>query len=344
MPDWLTDVLVLFGDAWVAWVVVASSVLVYSLMTLTLRAAEPREFSEQLSLAHGQVSSGDSVDEVVNYRSMRIVLTTVRTASVVSLVMGSMNVVVSSGGELILGALLILASSIILGLIVLRALLNRLADACYDDVKMWLEPLECMARRLGMILPFRRFATHVYRNGTGQESSTERADNILTVARNLTADDVRVSDLMVGVSDVVAVRRGMRLDEMRALLVDADLEFVVVYGESIDDVLGVARASDVLRSLLKGAGEDSSSDSVLSSVLQLTPTQHVAAAVDAFRKHEDRVGIVIGEDGKLVGILTYGELMRRLFSNGEAQDKQGEGSTSDEPAGRADGAVGTGMA
>lgn len=341
MPDWLTDILMLFGDAWVAWVVVASSVLVYALMTLTLRASEPRELWQQMSLAHGQVSSDDSVDDVVDYRSMRIVLTTFRTASVMALVMGSMNVVLSSGGELILGALLVLVCSITLGLIVLRALLNRLADACYDDVKMWLEPLAWSARKLGMLLPFRRFATYPYAERNGSESLSEHADDARTVARNLVADDVRVASVMVEVSEVVAVRRGTRLGDVHGLLNDA--EFVVVYDGSIDTVLGTVNELDILRALTRGASKDSSLYSVLRPVLQLTPTQQLAKAVAAFRDHEDEVGIVIGEDGKLFGTLTYGELMRSLFSNGDEHGEQGE-SESEVRGVKVDRGVGAGSA
>lgn len=324
MPVWLTDILAVFGDAWVAWVVVASSVLVYALMTLTLRASEPRELADRLSLAHGQVSGDESVDDVLNYRSMRIVLTTFRTASVMVFVMGSMNVILALGGELTFGTLVLLGAGIVFGLIVLRALLNRLADGCYDDVEMWLAPLAWIARGFGKLLPFRRFATNSYYKNNGSESSPDREDNILTVARNLAAEDVRAEDLMVPVTEVVAVKRGMRMDEMRQLLLTADSEFAVVCGDSINEVLGTARASDVLRSMLEDEGAASSSDSVLRPVLKLTPTQQFANVVEAFRGREDQTGIVIGEDGKFVGTLTYSRLMRRLFSNGVAKQVSGE--------------------
>ena len=63
-------------------------------------------------------------------------------------------------------------------------------------------------------------------------------------------------------------------------------------------------------------------------VFALTTTQQVANVVKSFRGRTEYTAVVVAEDSKLEGILTYERLMRKLLSNGDggyedaAQDQE----------------------
>ena len=322
LNDW-QETLSMVLDGWVAWTVLATSFLIYGLMTLTLRVSEPTGLSARLMLSSGQRGGGDAPDDVDTYRSMRMVLTSIRTASVISLVIAAiLGVRELSVGELNVVTMLGIGVGILLGLIVMRAMLNRLADGCFEDVAIWLAPISWSARKIGTILPLRRLASYATDDQSNGEPLSEPTSNVLNVLHNIAAEDLRASDLMQPLAEVVAVKEQAGLGELSTMMINLDLDLIVVYGDSIDEVRGTVSKADVLQSLRQGSSEDTTSEGIISPVFALTTTQHVANVVDSFRGRTDHLAVVIAEDSKLEGILTYDRLMRKLLSNGDAHIPQ----------------------
>ena len=373
------DIQAYFGRAWVPWSVVASSLFVYALMTLTLRTNEPENLAERLGLTHSELPDAALKQEVLEYRLMRLVLEGVRIASVAALSMGSVVVVRASFGELSPWPLLVAGALTILVLVLVRVALSQLLAHCYTYVVLWVDGVAWLARKSGGLFgPFRRSVTDLFFQRNGTVPSKTYASNVLTVARNLSSDDVRASDLIdpvanvavvepdqelrdvydvlartdgeyvvasggnvdnalgtmnlidarralveelgrAGSSTIVAVVEPAReLREVYDLLTLTDGEYVVVSGGKVDNVLGTVHLIDARRALVEELGRAVSLESVMRPVVKLTSTQQLGAVVDSFRGHEDKVGIVRGEGGTFLGTLTYYQVVRRLFANGEA--------------------------
>ena len=310
-------------DAWPSWLAIAVSAWVYGLMTLTLRVSEPTGLTARLGLAQGRSSGTDGIDDAVSYLSTRMVLTSFRTASVIAIVVaaerGAQHVV---GDSLSLVAVSLIGVGILIGLIVMRAVLNRLADACYDDVAIWLAPISWLARQFGRILPLRRLASYANDEQPNSESMSEPADDLINVLHNLAANDVRASDLMLPLAEVVAVNERVCVGALGDMMIRLDLDTVVVYGRSVDDVRGTVSKSDVLQALREGIDDNASSEGILTQVFALTTTQQVANVVKSFRGRTEYTAVVVAEDSKLEGILTYERLMRKLLSNGDGGDEE----------------------
>lgn len=327
MPEWLMDIWMWFGDAWVAWTVSALSLSSYAVMTLTLRTKEPKDLAERLSLTHGKLSDSESEKEVSDYRTMRLVLEGVRVVSVVVFVMGSMRLVAAYRGELDFLWLMIVGVAVPTVLIMVRVSAIWLLDHCYDYVEMWVAPFAGAARFSGKILPFRRSASDFLYERNGTEASKENASNILTVARNLSSDDGRAADLMEPVANAIAVDRADSVLFLDTLLMSTGAEFAVVCGDSINEVLGTTHWFDVELAVRMKGDHTSPAESVMREAVMLTETQSLGAIVDAFRTHEDKVGIVIGEGGTFTGTLTYSQVLRTLFSEEEPKKAEGDGSS-----------------
>lgn len=312
------DIQAYFGRAWVPWSVVASSLFVYSLMTLTLRTKEPENLAERLGMTHGELPDAALKQEVLEYRLMRLVLEGVRVASVAALSMGSVVVVRSSFGELSPWPLLVAGALTIVVLVLVRVALSQLLAHCYPYVVMWVDGVAWLARKSGALFgPFRRSVTDLFFQRNGTAPSETYASNVLTVARNLSSDDVRALDLIDPVANVAVVEPDRELREVYDLLTRTDGEYVVVSGDKINEVLGTLHRFDAMRALEERPECAASSESVMRPVVKLTSTQQLGAVVDAFRGHEDKVGIVKGEDGYFLGTLTYVQVVRKLFANGE---------------------------
>ena len=313
------DIQAYFGRAWVPWSVVASSLFVYSLMTLTLRTKEPENLAERLGMTHGELPDAALKQEVLEYRLMRLVLEGVRVASVAALSMGSVVVVRSSFGELSPWPLLVAGALTIVVLVLVRVALSQLLAHCYPYVVMWVDGVAWLARKSGALFgPFRRSVTDLFFQRNGTAESGFYALNVLTVARNLSSDDVRALDLIDPVANVAVVEPDRELRDVYDLLTRTDGEYVVVSGGKVDNVLGTVHLTDARRALVEELGRAASLESVMRPVLKLTSTQQLGSVVDSFRGNEDQVGIVKGEGGTFLGTLTYVQVVRRLFANGES--------------------------
>lgn len=326
------DIQAYFDRTWVPWSVALLSLIAYASVTLALRTKEPETLAKRLSLTHGQLSDAASRQEVLEYRMMRLVLEGVRVASGAVFAIGTAVLAQSYFGGLSTVALSIAGVFAIVVLIVVRVTLSSLPDDCYEDVEMWVGWLGWLAIRFGSALgPFRTSVTDSLYRRNGTEASKENASDILTVARNLSKNDVRAKDLMDPVANLVVLDADAKIGETYDDLKETGVESVVVSGDWINEVLGTVHRLVLWEALEEGkVGRDSPLESVMLPVVKLAETQGLGSLMHAFREREEEIGIVIGEDGSFLGTLTYNRVVRRLFANGgvkpEGDDASGVGT------------------
>ncbi len=307
-------------EEWVPWLVVGVALFIYCLMTLALRVIEPQGLSARLGLAAPEPRDEDDSFSPAEYRSTRIVVTTVRTASVIAIVMGALEgsrYLIQTDADILLMAAV--AICVLTGLIVLRTLLNRLADGCYEDVEIWLSPITWSAVLTGRVLRLNRVAEYIYETDNGSETHDEAEGSVLNVLQNIASNDLRASDLMIPLSEVVAVDEATPLEEIADMMIKFDLDSILIYGDKIDNVLGTISKTTVLQTLVQGDGYTSASEpSLLSDVFGAPVSQQVASLFDDFRRRSDQTAVMVDEEGLVAGILTYDLMLRLLFTNGNA--------------------------
>jgi len=144
----------------------------------------------------------------------------------------------------------------------------------------------------------------------------EQADLIEQVVE---FSDKRVREVMTPRPDVVAMQADATLEEMHARFVETKFAKMPVYGKSLDDMLGVVHAQD----LLQIADADLPKRKVrelLRSVLFVPETKLGSELLKEMRQKGQSLVVVSDEYGSVAGIATVEDLLEEIV--GESSDDE----------------------
>ena len=304
-------------DYWLPWAVLVSSVIVYGLMTLALSVLQPQGLAAMLGMASTESSDDLNPGSAGDYRATRIVVTTLRSASFIGIVISAYHAAQTfydPSNELMLP--LIVAAAVLVGVITFRMALNRMASACYEDVKIWLAPIIWPARFIGRRLRLNRVANYMNDVDNSGDSPDEPVENVLNVLHNLSSKDLRADDVMLPISETVAVHANTSLEDVVHMMDQLEIDDVVVYDKTVDEVLGTIDRADALQGLREN-GSDSPvcREWISHSTFPVPVTQQVATLFDEFSDRMDETAVMLDEEGKVAGILTFVNLMEQLLSD-----------------------------
>lgn len=155
----------------------------------------------------------------------------------------------------------------------------------------------------------------------GLIESDERAmiSGILQLDRTLTRE------IMVPRIDVVAVEVETPLRDALDVMLQGAHSRLPVYAESIDHIVGVLYAKDLLRILRDGKGEVSLRE-LMRPAYFVPESKRVDELLQELQRHKVHMAIVVDEFGGTAGIVTIEDVLEEIV--GEIQD---EYDTSEEP-------------
>ena len=302
------------AEDWVPWAALAVSAFVYGIMTLTLSVLQPQGLAAMLGMASTE-SSDLNPGSAGDYRATRIVVTTIRSASFIAIVISAYR-----GGQTTFSleneALMMLgvASAVLISVIAMRMVLNRMASGCYEEVKIWLAPVIWPSRFIGRRLRLNRVANYMNDVDNQGDSNDEPVENVLNVLQNLSSKDLRADDLMVPISDTVAVHADTALEDVVLMMDQLSIDNVVVYDKTLDEVLGTIHKAEALQGLRQSdSGSPICRDWISAAIFPVPVTQQVATLFDDFRDRMHETAVMLDEEGKVAGILTFGNLMEQLL-------------------------------
>jgi CBS domain containing-hemolysin-like protein len=130
--------------------------------------------------------------------------------------------------------------------------------------------------------------------------------------------DTIVREVMVPRPDMVVVSKSHSLEQVLEVILRTGFSRIPVYGRDIDDIVGLAYAKDVLRSL-----HDGQSDKPLSEILRPAPvmpeSMRAADCLREMRRRKSHMVIVIDEYGGTSGLVTIEDLLEEIV--GEIADE-----------------------
>jgi CBS domain containing-hemolysin-like protein len=133
--------------------------------------------------------------------------------------------------------------------------------------------------------------------------------------------DKRVREVMTPRPDVVAIRASASLEELRKLVVEKKYSRVPVYEKSLDDIVGVAIARDML--------EVSESDAAHRTVRELMrPALFVpemkfgSELLKEMQRKNQQMAVVIDEYGLMAGIVTIEDLVEEIIGEIGEEDRR----------------------
>ena len=146
----------------------------------------------------------------------------------------------------------------------------------------------------------------------------EQADLIEQVVE---FSDKRVREVMTPRPDVVAMPADATLEEMHARFVETKFAKMPVYGKSLDDILGMVHAQD----LLQIADADLPKRKVrelLRPVLFVPETKLASELIKEMRQKGQSLAVVIDEYGTVAGIATAEDLLEEMVGERGADEVQ----------------------
>jgi magnesium and cobalt exporter, CNNM family len=151
----------------------------------------------------------------------------------------------------------------------------------------------------------------------GSEQGVIEAEEQQMIGAVLELGERRVHEVMIPRIDIKAVPLTASFDEMIEVIVNEGHTRVPVYDETIDNVMGILYAKDLLPALAKGTRPD------IRSILRTPQFVPESISVDdllhSFQRSKVHIAIVLDEYGGTAGLVTIEDLIEEIV--GEIQDE-----------------------
>lgn len=149
-----------------------------------------------------------------------------------------------------------------------------------------------------------------------QLSSEER-----TMVHNILGlGDIKVDDVMIPRTDVVAIEDTASLEALKALIVSKEHTRIPVYKESLDNVIGFVHIKDLIP--LLGTNKPFNMESVVHEILYVPPSMKILDLLVKMRDCRIHMALVLDEYGGTDGLVTMEDLMEEIV--GEIEDEHDE--------------------
>ena len=130
--------------------------------------------------------------------------------------------------------------------------------------------------------------------------------------------DMLVREVMTPRPDMVAIHGGATLDELRSLFREQEYSRIPVYGENLDNILGIVFVKDLIH--LEGTeGKDHPITSLIRPAMVVPETKRVPDLLKEFQLRQQQIAIVVDEYGGTAGLVTIEDLLEEIV--GEIRDE-----------------------
>ena len=133
--------------------------------------------------------------------------------------------------------------------------------------------------------------------------------------------DTLVREVMTPRPDMVAIAADATIEELRALFREQEYSRVPVYGENLDNILGVVYVKDLIQ--LNDVRVDARLERDLGQLIRqatfVPETKRVADLLKEFQRKQSQIAIVVDEYGGTAGLATIEDLLEEIV--GEIRDE-----------------------
>ena len=229
------------------------------------------------------------------------------------------------------------AAFLALGLLIFLAAIDRLAGAAASRLPKWVVPWQRALLQAASKIPATGSNGTSRVNGEGEgdllgETLPERPQPAITVAELVSMDhrdremlrsilrlDVTTArEIMVPRLDMVAVEADSTLAQVSEKMVQGGHSRLPVYEETMDRILGVIHARDVLASLAGKNSEESLRDLVRTAFI-IPETKRLDDLLEELQDKGVQMAIVVDEYGGTEGIVTMEDVLEEIV--GEIEDE-----------------------
>ncbi len=133
--------------------------------------------------------------------------------------------------------------------------------------------------------------------------------------------DKRVRDLMTPRPDVVAISAAATLEELSELIVEKKFSRIPVYEKSLDDIVGVVMARDILEVSDRDAAQRTVRE-LMRPGLFIPETKLGSELLKEMQRKNQQMAIVIDEYGLMAGVVTVEDLIEEIVGDLGEEDRR----------------------
>lgn len=146
-----------------------------------------------------------------------------------------------------------------------------------------------------------------------ENTSTTEIDNEVKILQNaLDFPSVRARECMIPRTEIVGVEIHEKVDELKQLFIESGLSKIMVYRDSIDEIIGYVHSFDIFK-------KPANIQSVFIPILIVPETMLIKDILTQFIQQHKSVAIVVDEYGGTSGLITMEDIIEEIF--GDIEDE-----------------------
>lgn len=153
-----------------------------------------------------------------------------------------------------------------------------------------------------------------------QEGVLEEQESEL-VQSALDFDDITVGEILTPRVDVISISVEDDVEKVKSLFVSEPYSRLVVYEESVDDIVGILHEKDFFKSYVKHP-ESLDIRSLMQPTIFVPPTKKISTLLKELQKLKSHIAVVTDQYGGTLGIVTLEDILEELV--GEIWDENDE--------------------
>jgi putative hemolysin len=202
-------------------------------------------------------------------------------------------------------------------------LMNKLSKIARPVVLLLTVSANLLLRMIRQYNPTKETITEediVYMAREGAVSGTVESEEEEFIRRIFRFTDRTVSSVMIPRTDIVAIEVGTPFSEVIEMFMTSGYTRLPLYENSLDNIVGVIYAKDLLRSRAANQKDDDIHIRALARpAFFISEFQHVDDLLTTFRRKGIHIAIVIDEYSQVTGLVTLEDILEELV--GEIQDE-----------------------
>jgi putative hemolysin len=153
-----------------------------------------------------------------------------------------------------------------------------------------------------------------------QEEGILRSDEAQLIEQVVEFSDKRIREVMTPRPDIVAIPASATIEQLRRVLVETKFSRLPVYDKSLDDIVGIVMARDVLQVPEREAAQRTVRE-LMRPALFVPETKLGSALLKEMQRKNQQMAIVVDEYGGVAGLVTIEDLVEEIVGEIGEEDR-----------------------
>lgn len=151
----------------------------------------------------------------------------------------------------------------------------------------------------------------------GEEPFSEHEQLLLN--NILCLRDKKCGNAMIPRANIIGFQKSGSIGDLAELMVNKGHSRIPIYGESLDDIIGIIHVIDLVKCLLKGQKDIKVEDIVKPEVKFVSPSMRVLDLLHDMQLNKIHMALVVDEYGGVDGLVTIEDLLEEIV--GDIEDE-----------------------